>query len=262
MPRGAPLIILAALLFPACGGQSTTTTVTVLDGGRAEPAAPVTVTVVNPATTTSAPIGGESATASETTAVAPADTISLVDAGFSVDDKDVGIGVLLHNDSAQDAHGVAISINVLNSADDILKTESNTISLIPAGATVAFGADTFLTEKGKPTKLEVTTTPTSFEGSGGERPTIRRVRIANQEFLGVRVTGEVRNTTSAMVSSIASIYIVLLDGKGKVSGGGFTFLPNDLKPGARAAFDAGNGVSATPRARARKAIVTIDDSPF
>jgi hypothetical protein len=215
----------------------------------------VTVTVTAPA--------AEATTGADVGAAAAGDTISLVDAGYSVrDHKHVGIGVLLHNDSDRTARSVVVQVNVLDAGDDILVTDTSTLAVIPAGVTVAYGSDVFLPEAGEPVKLEVTTTPGSFANATVVLPTIRRIRLVNEAFLGLAVTGEVRNTTSQQVDALQRINVVLLDREGKVSGGGYSFLDAALAPGGRAAFRASNGVSVTPPGGAENAIVTIDQRPF
>jgi len=182
----------------------------------------------------------------------------VVDAGYSQKDKELGIGVLLHNNSAQDAKSVRVSVNIVDADDDVLKTESGSLNLIPAGATAAVGIDTFLEAPTRPKTLEVTVTTDTYAGSGTELPALRRIQVRDDEVLGTTVTGELRNTTSHTVSSIQEISVVLLGTDGRVIGGGYTFPGNDIPPGSRIAFAASNGVSVTPRARIGRAIVTID----
>jgi hypothetical protein len=243
------LVLAASVLIAACGSASTsTTTVTVLDGSAAGP--PATVTVTAPAAT-------DAATA--TAAVAGAsDTVTVVDAGYSQKDRELGIGVLLHDNSARNAKSVRLSVNIVDADDDVLKTETASLNVIPAGTTVAVGIDTFLDAPTRPKTLEVTVTTDAYEGSGTELPALRRVQVTDDAFAGTTVTGELRNTTSHTVSSIQQIGVVLLGADGRVIGGGYTVPGNDVPPGSRIAFAASNGVSATPRARIRKAIVTID----
>jgi hypothetical protein len=251
MSRSA-LVLVASVLIAACGSASTTTTtVTVLDGSAPSPA-PATVTVTAPAA---------SSTGGTVTSPAPAgssDTVTVVDAGYSQKDKELGIGVLLRNNSAQDAKSVRVSVNIVDADDDVLKTETGSLNLIPAGETVAVGIDTFLDAPAKPKTLEVIVTTDSYGGSGTELPALRRVQVKSDELLGSTVTGEIRNTTSHTVSSIQQISVALIGSDGRVIGGGYTFPGIDIPPGSRAAFSASNGVSVTPRARIRKAIVTID----
>ena len=243
------LVLVASLLIAACGSASTsTTTVTVLDGSAAAPLATVTVT---------APAATDAATATAAAAGA-SDTVTVVDAGYSQKDKELGIGVLLRNDSARNARSVRVSVNIVDADDDVLKTETGSLNLIPAGETVAVGIDTLLDAPTRPKTLEVTVTTGSYEGNGTELPALRRIQVKDDEVLGTTVTGELRNTTSHTVSSIQQIGVVLLGADGRVIGGGYTFPGNDVPPGSRIAFVASNGVSVTPRARIGKALVTID----
>ncbi len=90
-------------------------------------------------------------------------------------------------------------------------------------------------------------------------PPVSKVRLIEEEYLGLRVKGHVENTLDKPLSQFAKIGVVVFDTAGNVAGGGFTFLDADLPPGRSASFDAGNRVGAIPPSKAAKASASVNN---
>lgn len=214
-------LVAAALLV---GGSSC--------GGRGRQAA-ATVTVTVPASTTS-----------ETTPAEPppletnSPSVKVRAEGFSQDQENVSYGVVLRNVSAQDALDVSVTTNFVDGTGTILKSESESISVLPAGKTYYLGGDSFTERGARVAHLETAVSVGSSQAASYPLPTVTRVRLANDEYAGLSVHGEVENTLDAPLSQFARISAVVFDTRGRVIGGGYTYLDADLAPGRRAAFEA------------------------
>lgn len=145
-------------------------------------------------------------------------------------------GIVLQNISPdEDAFRVELLVNILDAGGRILRSETDTYEEIPAGATYYAGGDSIFT--GTAARLEITATV-------GERkkklpitlPQVSNIRV-EEDFIGeARVVGEVANTSTKTLSTIARITFVCFDSGGNAIGGGYTYPPTSLPPGARAGF--------------------------
>ncbi len=180
--------------------------------------------------------------------------------GFSVDEYgNAGYGLVLHNTStAEDAYDLAITANLLDSAGNVIDTDNTTLSLLPAGETFYFGGEFYDVKKAK--KLEAFVDIGTTEPAQYELPKATNVRLAGDQDFGLRVKGQVKNTHEGTLSEFARIGVVVFDKNDEVIGGGYAFLDANLPSGRTAAFDTGNGVSATPRSKAARVKASVENS--
>jgi len=248
--RSAPFVcavilaLASLLLVGACGSSGKTATTPPSDA----PDAVATEDVGTPDVSTSQP--------------SPGDAQVVVDgAGFSVgDDQEVGFGLVLRNTSdTMDAIDVQVSVNLLSSSGAVVKTEDGSLNVIPAGGTFYYGGESFLDKGDKAKRLEAFVDVGSSEAAQYNLPEVTHVHVVNQDYIGVTVSGQVKNELESSLSCIATIGCVLFDGNGKVVGGGFAYLDADLKPGRTAAFEVLNGTTATPASKVKRAEVSMDN---
>jgi len=240
------VLVVLALVGVGCGGEVAES------GGTVASEAPDAVAVAEET---------EEPDVVEETASAEAE-VQIEDAGFSVGENDeVGYGLVLRNVSdTSDATDVEITVNLLDKSGMVLETDAQELNLIPAGERFYFGGSIYQSASGKPAKLE------AFVDVGESLPAIYRlpeathVRITNQEYFGIIVQGQVHNDFEGTLLSHATIGCVLFSKTGKVVGGGFGYLDADLPSGRTAAFKILNGPSCTPRSKAAKARVSVDNS--
>src|SRR4051812_32973830 len=84
-------------------------------------------------------------------------TVAVEQAGFAVGGTQLGYGVVLRDTSStRDAVGVTVTVNVVDAANRVLRTDTSRISGIPAGETYYFGGDVFLDAGAAPASLQVT----------------------------------------------------------------------------------------------------------
>jgi hypothetical protein len=147
-----------------------------------------------------------------------------------------GYGIVLQNTSPdEDALRVQVLTNILDAGGRILRSETDTYELIPAGATYYAGGDSIFT--GSAAQLEIrATVGERRRKSAVTLPEVANVRV-EQSFSSARVLGEVANPSTRTLSSLARITFVCLDGAGNFIGGGFTFPPAALPPSGRAGFE-------------------------
>lgn len=177
-------------------------------------------------------------------AVVPA-KVALLKSGFSVAANDtigsfVGLGLVLRNVSPdEDALHVAVTVNILDASNSILKTESSTIEAIPAGSTYYFGDDAFLDTNQQPRKLEVVLQVGKRAKKGLTLPPVANLRLSNYRSStsgGIEIDGQLSNPFTKSLSLLARITGVLFDSAGKVIGGGSTHPQNEVPPGKRIGF--------------------------
>jgi hypothetical protein len=160
-----------------------------------------------------------------------------------------GWGAVLRNVSPdEDALRVELLVNILDASGLILESEAVSFVGIPAGATYFAGGESIFS--GIPARIEVTVrTGARQRKSIPGLPPVSNVRLSEGLF-GLEVLGEIANPYAQTLSSIARITYVALDAAGNVIGGGRTYPPTSLPPGARAAFSGDlEGLSASQVAR-------------
>lgn len=245
-------LAIIALVVGACGGSKGETA-----------AETVTVTVSASETTTTETT--TSATESTSTASTPTEskeaTVAVGKMGVAQGSQgEVGYGLVLKNlSTTEDAIDVTVTVNILNAAGDILTTEAERVNVIPAGSTYYLGGETYINKNGKATKIEPIVDVGSSEKAAYRLPKVTKVKLTNEEYIGLKVSGEVENTLTQPLSQLAKISAVVFDAKGNVLGGGFAFLDANLPPGTRAGFETANGTGAVPAKRAVLARVSMNN---
>jgi hypothetical protein len=168
--------------------------------------------------------------------------VEAVDYGFTQRKREVSYGIVLRNTSTEDAVGVSAVANLEDDSGLILASPQEVVFLIPAGATFYVGGDDLV--NAQVARLEPTVSVGSMEAASEILPIIRDVRLARDSSGGLAVRGEVKNNQEESLASYAEISAVVLDAKGRIVGGGYTFLHAPLQPGRRAAFETTNGLEA------------------
>jgi hypothetical protein len=224
-------------------------------GGEPGQEAARTVTVTTTQATATVPV--------ETTTTDEAESseaeVIVEEYGVGQSGESVSYGLVLRNSSSsEDAFDVSVTVNLLDEDKNILATDSNLLTVIPAGEVLYHGSETFLEQRGKADDLEAIieigdTGPAEFP-----LPKVSRVRVSRGDFGDVEVRGEVENTLESKLSSFARIGIVLFDKQGNIVGGSFSYLDADLPPGRRASFV--SFISAAPSRAIDSAKASIENS--
>ncbi len=181
-------------------------------------------------------------------------------AGFTYENEydEVGYGAVLKNSGSDDATDVEVIFDFVDKSGTVLASDTAYINVIPAGATYYFGSSTYC-EDGKPRDVETEATVGSWESAAYELPKVSGVKVKTDDWGDMSVVGVVTNPYDESLSSVAHIGIVLMDSKGRVVGGGFTYLDNRLRPGRSARFESTNGVSVTPKSRVATVGVSVNN---
>jgi hypothetical protein len=251
------LIGVAGFLIAACGGQP---------GSSA--GATVTVTAAAPTVTVTAPVETEDPATTDLAETAPVEAedaesaavaaeIVQVKAGFAQTGEAVGYGLVLQNRSGtDDALDVTVTANILSGDGTILSSDSQVITVIPAGMKAFLvGGETFLNGGDEAASVEAIIDVGRSETATYELPVVTKVRAEIDEYETLTVRGQVENPLDAPLSAFARINIVLFGDGGEVIGGGFTFLDAPLPPGRKAAFD--SYMSAVPAQEIVRADATM-----
>lgn len=167
-------------------------------------------------------------------------TVAVDKSGFSVAGTELGYGVVLRNTSAtRDAVGVTVTVNVVDAASRVLRTEATRISGIPAGSTYYFGGDVFLDAgSAAPASLQVAARAESDQPKKLEAAPVTGVTGASDAAGKTHVRGEVTNPSrSKPMSALTRISGVVFDASGNVIGGGFTFPTAVVQPNDHLGFD-------------------------
>lgn len=212
------LAIVTIVLLAGCGGD---------EGVQA--AATVTVTESADGGTSAPPPGADTSKA----------VVRVAKSGFGYEGGfgSVGYGLVLKNDSSQDATNVSVSVNVLDANGLILTTDTTNLTGIPAHGTFNLGGDAFVEGGGRPARLETQITNESAEAAGTSLPKVSNVRITDSGYGLVEAAGQVENPYTQPLSQFALIGIVAFGANGKVISGSFTYLDAPLPPGRSAAFN-------------------------
>jgi hypothetical protein len=235
----ALLAVFVLLGATACGGR-----------GR-ETAATVTVTV--PASTNT-----ETGSAPQPPQESNTAQVVVRGQGFSQEGESLSYGVVLRNVSpVEDALDVSVTTNFVDASGTILKTESETMNVIPASTTYYLGGNTYPESGSRVARLETDVTVGDRASASYSLPKVSHVRLVNEEYIGLSVHGQVENTLDSPLSDFARISAVVFDSRGRVVGGGFTYLDAPLAPGRRAAFDASIDAAPSTTTRAR---VSVENS--
>lgn len=177
--------------------------------------------------------------------------------GFTQDKEaeSVSVGATIYNPNKYSAISVDAKINVYNSAGKIVGNTLETIDVIPPEKEAVLGTDLSLAnESVKAKKIEIQVKPKSYE-EPIESFAINNLKVSHSEIF-TTATGEVVNPFYKDLNDV-EVFVALEDSKGKIVGGGFTFieyLPAKSTNGFKV-----DSVVALPEAKNAKAYATITD---
>lgn len=147
-----------------------------------------------------------------------------------------GYGVAVKNASQDaDAIGVTVSVNALDARKRVVGSDSNDVSVIPAGETFNVGGDLDV-GNAKIDDLEVTVDVRKSGPPELAVPSVSNVRVERDEFGFLTVRSQLTNDLPGTLSSLTDAFVVLKDSSGSIVGGGFTYPDNDLPKGRSTAL--------------------------
>src|SRR4051812_15520208 len=151
-------------------------------------------------------------------------TVAVEQSGFAVGATELGYGVVLRDTSpSRDAVGVTVTVNVVDAANRVLRTDTSRISGIPAGATYYFGGDVSLDAGAAPANLQVTARAESDQAKRLAAPPVNGLTAVADATGRTHLRGALTNPSTKPLSSLTRISGVVLDAAGNVIGGGVTF---------------------------------------
>lgn len=191
--------------------------------------------------------------------------IVVLQSGFST--KSVGTGtelsygLILHNTSStQDAARVSVQTNFVMADDNLLGTDTHTVSLIPRGTDYYYGASVTFPGAAPIARLEVVLQTGGMTTTPSPMPTLANIHLVpdpySANWLGT-VEGEIQNTDPSLSLQRASLSGVVFDASGNILGGGNGSAGGDLPPGAREFLKFDGGVDAIPAAEAASVQVSV-----
>ena len=167
-----------------------------------------------------------------------------------------GYGVVLQNASPdEDALDVEMTVNLVDAADRILESDSQTIAAIPAATTYYAGGEAIWDGSTPAARVEVSVRVGDRQKKKIQiLPPVANVRVSSDLF-GTDVLGEFSNPYSQSMSSLARITAVCFDAAGNVIGGGRSYPEGSVPPGGRIGFDVSlEGLEATQIASAQVSV--------
>jgi hypothetical protein len=175
----------------------------------------------------------------------------------------VSYGLMLRNSSAtEDATSVYVLVNMVDATGALLGSESQTVTLIGANGTYAYGDSLQLRTQQTVSQLEITIRVGAHAPkSDHPAPDFANVRPEQAQYdpgwVG-EVDGEVVNSQNALTLSNAQLSIVVFDASGNVIGGGTGATSGAVPSGARIVFIASSGFTALPIDKAVTAVVSAE----
>jgi hypothetical protein len=150
--------------------------------------------------------------------------------------READYGVVLRNTSATlDGVDVEIIVNAVDANNVVVGTDGRLVLAIPAGATYYFGGSIVHSATRSATSLEVYLLTAVGAPAALSLPGSANVHVV-QTGTGSQIAGELVNTATRPLSSLARITGVVFDGGGNVIGGGAVYQPSTVAPGAHAPF--------------------------
>jgi hypothetical protein len=187
--------------------------------------------------------------------------------GFSVrvsssGSSDASFGVMIENHSPNaDATNVNVLVNFVLANDHLLGSSSNTIALIPAGTTYAYGGSLSFPGAAPVARLEVVIQVGGTTRHTGHPPALDNVTIEaspyEPDWVG-DVAGEVINNDPHQALGSVQYSAVVFDAAGNVLGGGNgSSFGAKLPPNTREVFKlSGGGFRDIPVAKASSVVVS------
>jgi hypothetical protein len=173
----------------------------------------------------------------------------------------VSYGLMLRNSSAaEDASSVFVLVNMVDATGALIGSQSQTVSLIGASGTYAYGDSLELRTQVAVNHLEITVrvgshapkTPHPSPDFANVRP---EPAVFDPGWVG-EVDGEVVNSQPTLTLSNAQLSIVVFDAAGNVIGGGSGSTAGAVPSGSRIVFIASSGFTAVPIDKAATAAVS------
>ena len=195
---------------------------------------------------------------------APAE-VAISKSGFSqrvrVNSRNVSFGIVLTNPSPEnDALGVTVLVNFIDSTDRVVATTTKRIGAVGAGSAFYLGGSTSIPDGTPVSKLEIVPRIGSQAAKRLLGPPTSDVLIQASRFdpgwVGA-VVGQVQNDHPTMLLSSAQVSVVVFDSAGNVIGGATGSGTGGLLPGIRAYFSASSGASSIPSDQAFSAGVSV-----
>jgi hypothetical protein len=205
------------------------------------------------------------------TSTAPAlPRVLVANSGYSQrpDEYDTGsrvsYGVLLKNTSAtRDAQNIYMLVNFVGAGGQLLGSATQTIGLVAANQTYAFGSQMNLRTQLPVTSLEVTVrVATGAPALAHPLPHFANVIIApdsHHEWVS-EIDGEIVNDTSPQTLTAAKLSLVVFDANGNIVGGSSSSSYTPLPSGSRMVFLAQSGFDSIPFAKAASVTITVEPS--
>ncbi len=170
-------------------------------------------------------------------------------------------GLILHNDSPErDAMNISVQTNFVMGDNNLLGTDSQHISGIPAGSDYALGRMINFTGSAPITRLEVVIQVEKYQPRTLHNPTLANIHLVpglfDSSWLGT-IEGELQNTDLNLSLQSADLSAVIFDAAGNVIGGGSGFAFQTLPPGARQFIQLSYGLDAIPWGRAASTMVSM-----
>ena len=204
--------------------------------------------------------------ASTTTAEAP--RVVVQSDGYQQRNDKTGLGsflsygLLLKNTSPnEDAEQVYVLVNMVAADGSLIGSKSETVAVVPAGATAPLGDSLQLRTQVPATHLEITVRVGAHEPAQPRTvPDLANVQVKpnpyDPGYVG-EVDGEVINDTSPKTLASAQLSIVVLDASGAPIGGGTGIVFAPVPSGSRFVFTAQNGFRAIPLDQAASAVIAV-----
>jgi hypothetical protein len=147
--------------------------------------------------------------------------------------------VLVNRSQDEDAREVEVDVNLLDAAGNAVASDAQfLLGGISAGTTFYLGGFASTDDSTAVTHLSTFVKVAESTPRALVPPAVTNVRLSPDESDGSAVVnGDVTNEGTTNLSSFAEISAVFFNSAGKVIGGGLTFPPFDLPPGAQTAFE-------------------------
>jgi hypothetical protein len=174
----------------------------------------------------------------------------------------VSYGFLIRNPALKkDAKNVTVTISFVAGSGNVIGRKTVTVARVGAGETFALGGSTELGTQTDVKKLSASLRV----GSYVKAVTMPRPRVASANIVDSttdpgwvgEVDGELANDNSQHTLTRASVSIVVLDGSGRILGGGTGSLTRPLASGASGPFVARVGFAAIATSAAVRPVVSV-----
>ena len=170
-------------------------------------------------------------------------------------------GLILHNDStSKDASGVNVQVIFVMADNNLLGTDTQRVTAIPAGGDFAVGHQITFPGAAPIVRLEVVIQVDKYVAPSTRNPTLANMHLVPQLFdpnwLGT-IEGDLQNTDPVQTLQFAVFSAVVFDGAGNIIGGGSGMAFSSLPPGAREFVQLNSGFDTIPMEEAASEMVSV-----